>query len=76
MMASDGCDHQSKFDGSRLARSVAGKAESHQALNALANEGSLMMPLVSTFWSPCFGMLTDKFKVSWMVMGPGPTPGH
>jgi PhnB protein len=31
-----------------------------------------MMPLVKTFWSPCFGMLTDKFNVSWMVMVPGP----
>jgi uncharacterized glyoxalase superfamily protein PhnB len=32
--------------------------------------------IVSAFWSPCFGMLIDKFNVSWMMMGPGPTPGH
>ena len=76
VMASDGCDDQSKFDGFRLALSVANEAEAHQAFNALANEGSIMMPLVRTFWSPCFGMLTDKFNVSWMVMVPGPTPGH
>jgi PhnB protein len=25
------------------------------------------MPLVKTFWSPCFGMLEDKFGVGWMV---------
>jgi PhnB protein len=25
------------------------------------------MPLGKTFWSPCFGMLTDRFGVGWMV---------
>lgn len=76
LMASDGCDDRSKFEGFQLALSVASEAEAHQAFNALAKEGSIMMPLAKTFWSPCFGMLTDKFNVSWMVMVPGPTPGH
>ena len=25
------------------------------------------MPLTKTFWSPCFGMLGDRFGVGWMV---------
>ena len=25
------------------------------------------MPLGKTFWSPCFGMLTDRFGVGWMI---------
>jgi PhnB protein len=25
------------------------------------------MPIGKTFWSPCFGMLTDRFGVGWMV---------
>jgi PhnB protein len=25
------------------------------------------MPLGKTFWSPCFGMVTDRFGVQWMV---------
>jgi PhnB protein len=25
------------------------------------------MPLGPTFWSPCFGMLTDRFGVGWMI---------
>jgi len=25
------------------------------------------MPLTKTFFSPSFGMLTDRFGVSWMV---------
>jgi len=32
------------------------------------------MPLVKTFWSPRYGMVTDKFGVEWMVMVPGPNP--
>ena len=72
ILASDGCDDKSKFDGFRLALSVANEAAAHQACNALSNGGSVMMPLVKTFWSPCFGMLTDKFNVGWMVMVPGP----
>ena len=28
------------------------------------------MPLGETFWSPCFGMLTDRFGVEWMVSVP------
>jgi PhnB protein len=25
------------------------------------------MPIGKTFWSPCFGMVTDRFGVGWMV---------
>jgi PhnB protein len=31
------------------------------------------MPLTKTFWSPCYGMVTDRFGVGWMVTVPGPT---
>jgi len=27
----------------------------------------VQMPPTKTFWSPCFGMLTDRFGVEWMV---------
>ena len=33
----------------------------------LAYGGQVQMPLGKTFWSPCFGMLTDRFGVGWMV---------
>jgi PhnB protein len=45
--------------------------KAHHAFNALANEGSVQMPLSKTFWSPCFGMVKDKFNVEWMIMVPG-----
>jgi PhnB protein len=30
------------------------------------------MPLTKTFWSPCYGMVTDRFGLGWMVTVPGP----
>ena len=73
LMASDGCDDKSKFDGFRLALTVATDTEAHHAFNALAEGGSIQMPLSKTFWSPCYGMVTDRFNVGWMVMVPGPS---
>jgi PhnB protein len=67
LMASDGCDDKSKFDGFRLALAYPDEAEARRVFNALAERGSVQMPLTKTFWSPCFGMLTDRFGVGWMV---------
>jgi PhnB protein len=33
----------------------------------LGEGGKITMPLMKTFWSSCFGSLTDKFGVPWMV---------
>ncbi|OWK37571.1 VOC family protein [Fimbriiglobus ruber] len=73
LMASDGCDDKSKFDGFQLAFTVPTEADARQAFDALVDGGSVQMPLTKTFWSPCFGMATDRFGVRWMVMVPGPT---
>lgn len=71
VMASDGCGEQVKADGFRLALSVATEAEARKAFEGLAVGGTVQMPLTKTFWSPCFGMLTDRFNVGWMVTVPG-----
>lgn len=68
IMASDGCDSKSKFDGFSLALSVPTEAAADQTFNALAEGGQVTMPLSKTFWSPRYGMVTDKFGVAWMVM--------
>ena len=41
--------------------------EAKKKFEALAAGGRVNMPLDKTFWSPCFGMLTDRFGVSWMI---------
>ena len=72
LMASDGCSDQLKFDGFRLALSVPTEADARRAFDALADGGSVQMPMAKTFWSPCYGMVTDRFGLGWMVMVSGP----
>jgi PhnB protein len=68
VMFSDGSDPTTKFAGFRLALAYDTEAEAHAAFDALAVDGQVEMPLCKTFWSPCYGMLTDKFGLGWMVM--------
>jgi PhnB protein len=66
VMASDGCE-ESKFEGFCLSLNVASEGEVDRAFNALSQGGKTKMPPTKTFWSPRFGMLTDKFGIGWMV---------
>ncbi len=52
----------------RLALVVPTEADADRTFNALSDGGKIDMPLVKTFWSPRYGMVTDKFGVGWMVM--------
>ena len=67
LMASDGNGTGTKFEGFSLSLAVASEAEAERAFAALAQGGKVGMPLAQTFWSPKFGMLTDRFGVNWMV---------
>ncbi|MDE2023125.1 MAG: VOC family protein [Gammaproteobacteria bacterium] len=58
------------FQGFRLSLSVSNEAEARRAFAALANGGEVNMPLAKTFFSPCFGMLKDRFGVGWMIIVP------
>jgi len=67
VMASDGCGDATEYSGFSLSLSVATENEADTAFSALADGGQVTMPMEKTFWSPKFGMLTDRFGVSWMV---------
>ncbi|TDN50111.1 PhnB protein [Buttiauxella sp. JUb87] len=41
--------------------------EAKNCFNNLVTEGVTIVPLAPSFFSPAFGMLTDKFGVSWMI---------
>ena len=43
--------------------------QAHGAFQALSQGGQVTMPLAPTFWARTFGMLTDRFGVSWAVNG-------
>lgn len=74
VMASDGCGDVQPFQAFRLALTVPTESDADRVFDALADGGSIDMPLGKTFWSPRFGMLTDKFGVGWMVMVSGEAP--
>lgn len=68
VMASDGCGSGDlSHNGFSLSLNVKDAAAADRAFNALAAGGKVEMPLTKTFWSPRFGMLSDKFGVQWMV---------
>ena len=67
VMASDGCSEGLNFQGFSLSLSLPNQAEAQRAFAALAAGGQVRMPLAKTFWSPCFGMVADRFGVGWMV---------
>ena len=67
LMASDGCGEGPSFAGFSLSLAVPTAAEADRAFAALAEGGQVRMPLAKTFWSPRFGMLTDRFGLGWMV---------
>lgn len=43
------------------------KGEAEKLFKGLSAGGNVTMPLSKTFWSESFGMLTDKFGISWMI---------
>lgn len=67
LMASDGCGEAQTFKSFSLSLTLKTEAEVDRAFTALAEGGEVQMPLTKTFWSPRFGMLTDRFGMGWMV---------
>ncbi|HXJ44296.1 MAG TPA: VOC family protein [Bryobacteraceae bacterium] len=41
--------------------------EAKRIFDALAQGGSVLMPLQKTYWAEAFGMVTDQFGIRWMV---------
>jgi PhnB protein len=67
ILMSDGMGDASKFEGFSLALNANDRATAERWFKALSAGGEVTMPLGKTFWSPLFGMLTDRFGVGWMV---------
>lgn len=68
-MASDGhCLGKLDFQGFSLSLTAADAGEAERKFALLADGGKVTMPLAKTFFSSSFGMLTDRFGVSWMVL--------
>ena len=71
LMASDGnCQGKTSFQGISLTINAADEEEAERLFAALSEGGQVQMPLTKTFFSPRFGMVADRFGVSWMVIVP------
>ena len=60
-------EHYSKPQGFSVALHTTDTAEAERVFNALAENGTVQMPLQETFWAYRFGMLVDQFGIPWMV---------
>jgi PhnB protein len=65
-------DRSKPLGGFQVSVESTDEAEVKRIFDGLQQGGSIQMPLAPTFWSPLFGMCTDKFGVAWMVSVPGP----
>jgi len=69
LMATDGyCSGKTAFQGFSLSLRARDETEANRLFAALSDGGKVTMPLAKTFFSPRFGMVTDRFGVSWMVL--------
>ena len=69
LMASDGmAQGQAECKGISLTLQAPDAAEVQRLFGLLADGGKVQMPLAKTFFSPLFGMVADRFGVSWMLL--------
>jgi PhnB protein len=65
----------SRVEGNNISISVhpGSKQEADRVFNALAQGGTVTMPVADQFWGDYFGSLTDRFGINWMVNYSDPT---
>ena len=69
IMASDGnAKGKPHFEGFSLSLSAKDDAEAERLFAALGEGGQVQVPLNKTFFASRFGMVADRFGVSWMVL--------
>ena len=69
VMGSDGRNEgKPNFHGFALSISAPNEAEADKMFAALGDGGQVTLAMTKTFFSPRFGMLTDKFGVGWMII--------
>jgi PhnB protein len=68
LMASDAPPgHQGEMKGFSVTLGIDDPAEAERIFQALAENGTVHMPIQKTFWAVRFGMLVDQFGTPWMI---------
>jgi PhnB protein len=69
ILASDGgCQTSARPEGFSLVYSVQSEHEAEKLFGLLGDGGRIEMPLGKTFFAPSFGIVSDRFGVSWMII--------
>ena len=69
IFASDGrCQDKPIFEGFALSITGDSDAEAERLFTALSQGGKTVMPMGKTFFASRFGMVVDRYGVSWMVL--------
>jgi PhnB protein len=77
VLVSDGqCHGQGTFQGFSLSLTARSDAEAERLFASLSEGGQVQMPMTTTFFASRFGMVKDRFGVSWMVYVPSSSPAH
>ena len=68
-------DNFGPVQGMMVSWSDADPGEVKRVFEALAEGGTVTQPLIETFFSPAWGMVTDRFGTPWMVGADQPAAG-
>jgi PhnB protein len=60
-------EHYRKPQGFSISIGLSDAAEAERIFAALADGGTVGMPIQETFWALRFGMVTDRFGTPWMI---------
>jgi PhnB protein len=68
LMGSDASpDRYEEMKGISVTFGVDDPGEAERIFHALAENGTVRMPIQQTFWAARFGMLVDRFGTPWMI---------
>jgi PhnB protein len=60
-------EHRQPPQGFSVSLAIEKPADADRVFAALADGGSVTMPIQQTFWAERFGMCVDRFGIPWMV---------
>ena len=60
-------EHRQSPQGFSVSLAVEKPADADRIFAALADGGSVTLPIQQTFWAERFGMCVDRFGIPWMV---------
>jgi len=62
-------EHYRRPQGFSVLVDIEGDEKARRIFTALAEGGSVALPIQETFWSPAFGVVVDRFGIPWEING-------